>query len=58
MNGRTTMSRPLRRTEAYRWAVGLGLLACAATWGLVELVALQRSRYQLWRARQPAEPLH
>ncbi|MFN4117548.1 hypothetical protein [Acidovorax sp.] len=51
------MSRPLRRTEAYRWAVGLGLLACAATWGLVELVALQRSRYQLWRARQPAAPL-
>ncbi len=51
------MARPPRRTEAYRWAMGLGLLACAATWGLVELVALQRLRYQLWRARQPVTPL-
>ncbi|WP_421561127.1 hypothetical protein [Paracidovorax sp. MALMAid1276] len=48
------LRRRLRRTESYRRAVTLGLLAAAATWGLVELVALQRSRYQLWRARQPA----
>lgn len=51
MTGFATMRRPLRRTETYRRALWLGTLACAAAWGLVELVALQRSRYQLWRER-------
>lgn len=51
------MRRPLRRTEAYRKALWLGTLACAAACGLVELVALQRSRYQLWRERHQT-PAH
>ncbi len=51
------MRRPLRRTEAYRRAMWLGTLACAAAWGVVELVALQRSRYQLWRERNQ-HPAH
>lgn len=45
------MHRLQRKNEAYRMALWLGTLACAAAWGLVELVALQRSRYQLWRER-------
>ncbi len=27
------------------------VLSSAAAWGMVELLALQRSRYQNWRAR-------
>ncbi|MDH4418294.1 MULTISPECIES: hypothetical protein [unclassified Acidovorax] len=52
------MHRPLRRTEAYRWAVGRGMLVCALAWGLVELLALQRSRFQQWRQRQQAAIHH
>ncbi|CAN7589620.1 hypothetical protein [Acidovorax sp. Leaf78] len=44
-----TTRRSLRKTEAYRLAVLCGTLGCAFAWGLVELLALQRSRYQLWR---------
>lgn len=51
------MHRPLRKTEAYRWAMLFGTLACALAWGLVEFLALQRSRYNLWRERQQA-PAH
>lgn len=46
-----TTRRSLRKTEAYRLAVLCGTLGCAFAWGLVELLALQRSRYQLWRDR-------
>lgn len=53
-----TMRRPLRKTEVYRRAMGLRMLVCAATWGLVELVALQRSRYQLWRERHQTPAHH
>ena len=50
--------RPLRhRTEPYRWAVVFGALGCAAAWGLVEFVALQRLRYHLWRERRQT-PAH
>jgi hypothetical protein len=52
------MRRPLRKTEAYRKALGLGTLACAAAWGLVELVALQRSRWHLWREQRHQTPAH
>lgn len=47
--------RSLRKTEAYRLAVLCGTLGCAVAWGLVELLALQRSRYQLWRDRHHAQ---
>jgi hypothetical protein len=46
------MPRPPRRIELVRRLIALGTLACAAAAGLVELVALQRSRYQLRRGRQ------
>ncbi|MBV7541221.1 hypothetical protein [Acidovorax sp. sic0104] len=46
-----TTPRSLRKTEAYRLAVLCGTLGCAIAWGLVELLALQRSRYHLWRER-------
>lgn len=49
-----TTRRPLRKTEAYRLAVLCGTLGCAFAWGLVELLALQRSRYHLWRGRHHA----
>lgn len=49
-----TTRRSLRRTEAYRLAVLCGTLGCAVAWGLVELLALQRSRYHLWRERHQA----
>lgn len=49
-----TTRRSLRKTEAYRLAVLCGTLGCAVAWGLVELLALQRSRFQLWRERQHA----
>lgn len=52
-----TMHRPLRKTDALRWAMGCGALACALAWGFVELLALQRSRYQLWRGRQQTPAL-
>ena len=52
-----TMRRPQRKTELYRWALWLGTLACAAAGGMVELIALQRSRYQLWRERHQT-PAH
>lgn len=46
------MPRPPRRIELVRRLIALYTLACAAAAGLVELVALQRSRYQLRRGRQ------
>lgn len=49
-----TTRQSLRKTEARRLAVLCGTLGCALAWGLVELLALQRSRYQLWRARHHA----
>ena len=47
----TTPRPSLRRTEAWRLAALCGTLGCALAWGLVELLALQRSRYHLWRGR-------
>ncbi|WP_237707234.1 hypothetical protein [Acidovorax sp. NO-1] len=52
MTGPATMPRPPRRIELVRRLIALGTLACAAAAGLVELVALQRSRHQLRRGRQ------
>ena len=51
------MRRPLSKTDGWRGPLWLGALACAAAWGLVELVALQRSRYHLWRERHQV-PAH
>lgn len=45
------MYPPSRKTEAYRWAMSWATLACALAWGVVELLALQRARWQLWRER-------
>ena len=52
------MPRPLRRNEAYRRLAALGALACVAAAALVELMALQRSRYQLWRGRHQRAAHH
>lgn len=49
----STMQPPLRKTEPWRWAMVCGTLGCALAWGLVEFLALQRSRYQLRRGRHP-----
>ena len=47
-----------RRTEVHRIALLCGTLGCALAWGLVELLALQRSRFQQWRQRQQAAIHH
>ncbi len=39
--------RRCTRLKFYSWA----LLCASLAWGLVELLALQRSRYLIWRAR-------
>lgn len=52
----TTPRPSLRRTEAWRLAALCGTLGCALAWGLVELLALQRSRYHLWRGRHRHAP--
>jgi len=31
--------------------MGWAMLACALAWGVVEFLALQRARWQLWRER-------
>lgn len=51
-------SRFPRRIEPLRTAALFGLMGCAVAWGLVELFALQRSRYHAWRGRHhhPALP--
>ncbi len=51
-------SRFPRRIEPLRTATLFGLMGCAVAWGLVELFALQRSRYHAWRERHhhPALP--
>ncbi len=54
----TTPRPSLRRTEAWRLAALCGTLGCALAWGLVELLALQRSRFQQWRQRQQAAIHH
>ncbi len=41
-----TMPQPHRKTELYRLAMLCSTLGCALVWGLVELLALQRQRYQ------------
>ncbi|WP_198928099.1 hypothetical protein [Acidovorax sp. Root275] len=46
-----------RRTEVHRIALLCGTLGCALAWGLVELLALQRLRYQQWRQRHQT-PAH
>ena len=46
----TTPHSP-RRTDLRRMTVLYGTLGCALAWGLVELLALQRTRYQRWRMR-------
>lgn len=44
--------RSRRKTEPWHQAVLWAALGGAFAWGLVELLALQRSRYQkIWRAR-------
>ncbi|WP_198509133.1 hypothetical protein [Acidovorax sp. 69] len=53
-----TMQQPRRKTEPYRWAALCGTLACALAWGLVEFLALQRSRYHLRRERQQTPAHH
>lgn len=40
-----------RRTSPLRAATLFGLMGCAMAFGLVELFALQRSRYHAWRDR-------
>lgn len=52
------MRRPLRKTDAWRSALWLGALACATLSGLVELIALQRSRYHMWRERNQTPAHH
>lgn len=42
--------RPPRRRARLKVA-GWALLCATLAWGLVELLALQRSRYLIWRAR-------
>lgn len=44
-------SRSSRRIEPLRTVTLFGLMGCAMAWGLVELFALQRSRYHAWRER-------
>lgn len=44
-------SRSRRRIEPLRTVALFGLMGCAVAFGLVELFALQRSRYQAWRGR-------
>ena len=46
-----TTQRLLRKTEAWRRAAQYATLGCALAWGLVELLALQRSRWHMWRER-------
>ena len=46
-----TKQRSHRKTEARRRATLCALLGCTLAWGLVELLALQRARWQLWRER-------
>ena len=47
--------RSRRKTETWRRAVLWCTLGGALVWGLVELLALQRSRYQqVWRDRHHA----
>ncbi|MBB6561582.1 hypothetical protein HNP48_004276 [Acidovorax soli] len=43
--------RSRRRIEPLRTVALFGLMGCAVAFGLVELFALQRSRYQAWRGR-------
>lgn len=45
-------SRSPRRIEPLRTVALFGIMGCAVVWGLVELFALQRSRYHAWRERQ------
>ena len=46
MVGTMKTLRPLRRSELYRLALLGRSLAGALAWGLIELLALQRQRYQ------------
>ncbi|CAN7329125.1 hypothetical protein LJR118_001834 [Acidovorax sp. LjRoot118] len=48
----TNRSRSPRRIEPLRTVALFGIMGCAMAWGLVELFALQRSRYHAWRERQ------
>lgn len=41
-----------RKSEPRRMLMVYGMLACGIAWGLVELFALQRSRYNAWRERR------
>ena len=52
------MYPPSRKTEVYRWAMGWAMLAGALAWGVVEFLALQRARWQLWRERQHTPAHH
>lgn len=42
--------KPQRRRVRLR-LVGWALFCTSLAWGLLELLALQRSRYLMWRAR-------
>lgn len=48
--------RSRRRIEPLRTVALFGLVGCAMAFGLVELFALQRSRYQAWRGRHNHHP--
>lgn len=49
---------PQRRTEVRRIALLFSAASSALVWGLVELLALQRQRYQQWRQRHHTPAHH